>query len=142
MTVPYRAAGLSMSANLASPHFGLQGQRLCHTNDVAEGEAKGFGPLQGSKRKIIVVRRNGQLHAWLDACPHYSTGTPMAWKTNAYLNGERTHLTCHSHNALFEMDTGECVLGPCLGQSLTRIEIAVGDDGDVFVIEPCRGGVT
>ncbi len=90
---------------------------------------------------MIVLRRNGVLHAWLDACPHYSTGTPMAWKTDAYLNGERTHLTCHSHNALFEMDTGECVLGPCLGQSLTRIEIAVGEEGDVFVGGPREGGV-
>ena len=117
------------------------GQRLCHSDDVAEGEARGVGPLEGSKRKVIIVRRNGALHAWLDACPHYSTGTPMAWKTDAYLNGERTHLTCHSHNALFEMDTGACVLGPCLGQSLTRIEIAVGQAGDVFVLAPCEGGV-
>ena len=115
-------------------------QRLCHADDVEEGQARGFGPLAGSRRKVILVRRNGRLHAFLDACPHYSTGTPMAWKTDAYLNGERTHLTCHSHNALFDMETGECILGPCLGQSLTRIEIAVGEEGDVFVAAPREGG--
>lgn len=130
-----------MSSQGAPRLFAQLGQRLCHSDDVAEGEARGFGPLEGSKRKVIVIRRNGVLHAWLDACPHYSTGTPMAWKTDAYLNGERTHLTCHSHNALFEMDTGECILGPCLGQSLKRIEIAVGEEGDVFVVGPREGGV-
>lgn len=112
--------------------------RLCHARDIGEGEARGFGPAPGSKRKIIVLRRNGMLHAWLDACPHYSTGTPMAWKTDAYLNGEKTHLTCHSHHALFDMETGECVLGPCLGQTLTRIDIVVGEEGDVFVAAPAE----
>lgn len=130
-----------MSSHWAPTNARQAGQRLCHVDDVAEGQARGFGPLEGSKRKVIVLRRNGVLHAWLDACPHYSTGTPMAWKTDAYLNGERTHLTCHSHNALFEMDTGECILGPCLGQSLTRIEIAVGEEGGVFVVGPREGGV-
>ena len=129
-----------MSSRRVPTITGQIGQRLCHIDDVAEGQARGFGPLEGSKRKVIVVRRKGVLHAWLDACPHYSTGTPMAWKTDAYLNGERTHLTCHSHNALFEMDTGECILGPCLGQSLTRIEIAVDEKGDVFTAEPREGG--
>lgn len=130
-----------MSSHWAPTIARQAGQRLCHVDDVAEGQARGFGPLEGSKRKVIVIRRNGVLHAWLDACPHYSTGTPMAWKTDAYLNGERTHLTCHSHNALFEIDTGECILGPCLGQSLTRIEIAVDEEGDVFVAAPREGGV-
>ncbi|MCM2292678.1 Rieske 2Fe-2S domain-containing protein [Allorhizobium sp. BGMRC 0089] len=111
---------------------------LCHAGEIGEGVAKGFGPLPGFKRKIILIRHKGRLHAWLDACPHYSTGTPMAWKTDAYLNGEKTHLTCHSHHALFEMDTGECVLGPCLGQRLTAIDITVNDDGQVFVVQTVK----
>ncbi|MDQ1120472.1 MULTISPECIES: Rieske 2Fe-2S domain-containing protein [Pseudoxanthomonas] len=108
-------------------------QRLCRVEDIREGQARGFGPLEGYRRRIIVLRRNGTLHAWLDACPHYPAGTPMAWKTDAYLNGERTHIACHSHGALFDMETGECVLGPCLGQQLTRIALTINDEGDVFV---------
>jgi nitrite reductase/ring-hydroxylating ferredoxin subunit len=86
-----------------------------------------------------VLRRNGQLHGWLDACPHYSSGTPMAWKSNAYINGDGTHLACHSHGALFNMETGECVLGPCLGQALTRVELTIADTGEVFMAQ-CPGG--
>lgn len=106
---------------------------LCRAEDIAEGEARGFGPLEGYRRKILVLRRNGTLHAWLDACPHYPGGTPMAWKTDAYLNGEKTHIACHSHGALFDMESGECVLGPCLGQQLTRIALTVSDEGEIFV---------
>ncbi|BCH66639.1 hypothetical protein RvVAT039_38550 [Agrobacterium vitis] len=109
-------------------------QFLCRQDAVGEGEAKGFGPLEGFRRKIIVIRRDGKLHAWLDACPHYSSGTPMAWKTDAYFNGEKTHLACNSHGALFDLETGECVLGPCLGQGLTRVDIAVGEEGEVFAL--------
>jgi nitrite reductase/ring-hydroxylating ferredoxin subunit len=111
---------------------------LCRALDIGEGEAKGFGPIDGARRKVILVRRGGVLRGWLDACPHYSTGTPMAWKTDAYLNGERTHLTCHSHGALFEIETGECVLGPCLGQRLTAVAISVSEEGGVFVMLPAE----
>lgn len=115
---------------MLSPASRLVG--LCNSADVGEGEAKGFGPVGGYRRKIIVLRKEGRLHAWLDACPHYPQGTPMAWRSNAYLNGDGTHIACHSHGALFDMQTGECVLGPCLGQGLTRVELTVNEQGEVF----------
>lgn len=95
--------------------------------------------MAGYRRKIILVRKNGGLNAWLDSCPHYSTGTPMAWKTDAYLNGEKTHLACHSHGALFDIETGECILGPCLGQALTAVEITVSDEGEIFIASLAEG---
>ena len=107
--------------------------RLCHVDDVAEGQARGFEVSPGWRRKVIVVRRGGRLFGWLDACPHYPGGTPMAWKSDAYFNGEGTHLSCHSHGALFDIETGHCVLGPCLGQALTNVELMIGADGGVFV---------
>ncbi|WP_085026385.1 Rieske (2Fe-2S) protein [Ensifer aridi] len=110
--------------------------RLCHAGDVGEGQARGFVMSPGSRRKVIVTRRDGRLIGWLDACPHYPGGTPMAWKSDAYLNGEGTHLACHSHGALFDPETGECVLGPCLGQRLTKVELTVTDAGDVLIAPP------
>jgi len=105
---------------------------LCRTEDIGEGEARGFGPVGGYRRRIIVLCKEGRLHAWLDACPHYPQGTPMAWRSNAYLNGDGTHIACHSHGALFDIETGECVLGPCLGQGLTRVALTVNEEGEVF----------
>lgn len=112
--------------------------RLCHAGDVGEGQARGFAPWPETRRKVILVRRNGRLFGWLDACPHYPGGTPMAWRSDAYLNGEGTHLACHSHGALFDLETGECVLGPCLGQGLTRVELTVTEGGDVLIAPSVR----
>lgn len=104
---------------------------LCNLGDLAEGCARGFA-VAGQRQKIILLRKGGRIHAYLDACPHYTGGTPMAWKSDAYLNGAGTHLACHSHGALFDLETGDCVLGPCLGQSLQRIKVKITATGEVF----------
>lgn len=104
--------------------------RLCSIAEVAEGQARGFA-VPGLRRKVVVVRKSGRVFGYLDSCPHYEGGTPMAWRTDRYLNGEGTHLACHSHGALFDVETGECVLGPCLGQSLTRVPLRVSALGEV-----------
>jgi nitrite reductase/ring-hydroxylating ferredoxin subunit len=99
---------------------------LCPAASVGEGEARGVAPPDGIGPKVVLVRRAGRLHAYRDACPHYG-GTPMAWRTNAYLSGDGQHLCCHSHNALFDIETGACILGPCLGQSLTAVDVREHD---------------
>ena len=114
-----------MSGTLVAQGF------LCRAEEVAEGAARGFA-LTGRRHKVIVLRKGGRLYGWLDACPHYDGGTPMAWKSDAYLNGAGTHLACHSHGAHFDMTTGVCTLGPCLGQALTRVELHVTTAGEVF----------
>ena len=104
---------------------------LATLTSMVEGEAKGFSPGDQGGPKVILVRRSGVLLAYLDACPHHG-GTPMAWRTNAYLSGDGEHLCCHSHNALFDIETGACVLGPCLGQSLTAVDIREDGNGTVW----------
>jgi len=114
---------------------------LCRAKDVAEGQTLGC-TVPGQRRKVIVMRHRGALHGWLDACPHYAGGTPMAWKKNEYLNGAGTHLTCHAHGALFDPETGECVAGACLGKRLTRVELRLETDGTVRLAKALEGGKT
>jgi nitrite reductase/ring-hydroxylating ferredoxin subunit len=106
--------------------------RLGRLDAIANGEARGFA-VPDIDCKIVVVRRDARVFAYLDSCPHYAGGTPMAWKTDQYLDGSKTHLACHSHGALFDIETGVCVLGPCLGQRLTRVAAAVDASGYVEV---------
>ena len=105
---------------------------LCRLCELEDGEARGIA-VESLSRKVIVVRKGGEVFGYLDACPHYSSGTPMAWKRDAYLNGERTHLACHAHGALFDIETGECVIGPCLGQVLTRVPLRIDASGLVLM---------
>lgn len=107
---------------------------LCHLADLPDGAARGFA-VAGLRCKVIVVRQGARVHGWRDLCPHYAGGTPMAWKRDAYLNGAGTHIACAAHGALFEIDTGVCVQGPCLGQRLTRVPLVVDDSGAVHLAQ-------
>ena len=87
--------------------------------------------FRASVETVLVVRHGPALHAWVNACPHH--GTPMAWRKNAFLNAARDRIVCGAHGAQFEIDTGRCTLGPCLGQSLTPVPLCIHDDGEVHV---------
>ena len=101
-------------------------------DDLREGEARAFGPFDGSRVKAFAVRRNGCLYAYWDACPHYG-GTPMAWRSNAYLNAAGDRIVCASHGAVFEIETGLCVHGAALGLTLDPAPIATTADGAIVV---------
>ena len=104
---------------------------LCRLEGIGENEARAFGPFDGSRRKAFVVRKNGRLYAWWDSCPHYD-GSPMAWRTHAYLNAARDRIVCASHGAEFEIETGRCLLGAALGRRLTPAPIEATPEGDVI----------
>jgi nitrite reductase/ring-hydroxylating ferredoxin subunit len=99
---------------------------------IRNGEARGF-LVPGLKRKIVILRKDERVFAYLDACPHYPEGTPMAWRTDRYLDVAKTHIVCHSHGALFDIETGACVLGPCLGQKLSPVVVRVNSFGDIEI---------
>ena len=105
--------------------------RLCHLDDLPDGGSRGFDPQRSGQDTLLVVRRGRRLYGWADVCPHL--GTPMAWRKDAYLDAARQHIVCAAHGALFEIDTGQCVLGPCLGDSLTPVPLTLQDDGEVHL---------
>lgn len=107
--------------------------------DLAEGTAKGVSPWPDATKKIILLRRGGRVFAWLDACPHYRGGAPMAWKRDAYLDAAGDHIVCFSHGALFDPESGDCVAGPCLGKRLRRIAVEEGADGEIRLTQGLGG---
>ena len=106
--------------------------RLAHVDDFSDPGARGFDPGEARRDTIFVVRRGASLRAYRDACPHFGD-TPMAWRKDAYLNGDGTRIVCHAHGAQFDIASGECLLGPCLGQRLTPVEIEVTTSGDIML---------
>jgi nitrite reductase/ring-hydroxylating ferredoxin subunit len=108
--------------------------RLCHIDDLPDGGARGFDPQRRGQDSLLLVRQGAQVHAWLDACPHH--GTPMAWRRHEYLNAARDRIVCAAHGALFEIDTGLCTLGPCLGEHLRPVGTTTRADGEIHIAEP------
>lgn len=63
-----------------------------------------------------MVRRGERVQGWIDRCPH--AGLPLAFSPDRYLTREKDLILCGSHGALFRLDDGLCVSGPCAGQRL------------------------
>jgi nitrite reductase/ring-hydroxylating ferredoxin subunit len=108
--------------------------RLCREDEIAEGEGRGF--LLGSggqQRRVFVVRFAGALHAYLNSCPHI--GTPLDWVKDKFFASDDRHLICATHGALFRPEDGVCVAGPCEGEALAPLPIAV-EDGWIVSREP------
>lgn len=88
--------------------------------------------VDGSAESLIVLRRGGHVRAWLNICPH--AGRRLDWAPGRFLLS-KGQLVCAAHGATFEPDAGLCVAGPCRGQSLRAVAVAVIGDG-VFLATP------
>ncbi|WP_338763026.1 Rieske 2Fe-2S domain-containing protein [Massilia sp. METH4] len=105
---------------------------LCRLEDIQDGASRGFDPWGEGRDTVLVVRQGGRVHGWRDACPHYGD-TPMAWRKDAYLNADGTRIVCAAHGAQFDVVTGICTLGPCLGQGLQPVALAVTSENDIYI---------
>lgn len=104
---------------------------LCHLNDLPDGAARGFDPQRTGQDALLIVRRGARLVAWANACPHH--GTPLAWRKDAYLNAAGDRIVCGAHGAQFDIDSGRCLLGPCLGDALTPVPLLIHNNGEVHL---------
>lgn len=116
---------------------------LGRIDDIPDGGARGFDPAASGRDALFVVRRGAVLRGWLDRCPHEGA-TPLPYKRHVYLNKAGTRIDCFAHGAQFEIDSGRCVSGPCLGEALTPVPLQGLPDGrllaaPVWDIAPAAG---
>lgn len=95
---------------------------LCQLDDIDPAGAKGFELDGGS---LLVVRRDGQLHAYHNRCPHL--GVELNWLPDQFLDRGGELIQCATHGALFRIDDGRCIAGPCTGKSLQPIPCTLID---------------
>lgn len=97
---------------------------LCAVDDLAERPCRGFLVGEGPWRLSgFLVRKGDRVRAYLNRCPH--AGHPLNLKPNEFLTPDHSLIVCSSHGALFDIDSGYCVDGPCAGGSLTPIPVQV-----------------
>ena len=136
------SARFAARARVASMPEGLArvpaGTVLCTSAEVTEGSTRGVATPLGITPRVILTRLGGKLFGWLDRCPHYPGGSPMAYREHAYLSGDKKHLCCYAHGALFDIVTGRCVRGPCLGKGLTPVPVSDNEANEVVLsVELC-----
>lgn len=105
----------------------MTAQPVCTVSEIPDGEAKGFTlSSEGRQIRIVVVRQGSVFRAYLNRCPH--EGIPLDWTPGRFLTPRKDYLLCQIHGALFEIEDGFCIDGPCAGDSLTPLEVTVEDD--------------
>lgn len=75
----------------------------------------------GRKREGFAVLWEGELRAFENRCPHWKT--PLNTHGDGVLAKGEAMLICHTHGALFRMEDGYCVSGPCMGDRLEGLEV-------------------
>ena len=85
----------------------------------------------GGMSGILVVRRGLHVYAYLNTCPH--AGSPLDWVPDQFLDLNREYIQCATHGALFRIEDGVCMYGPCAGDRLTPVPTAV-EAGEVVLL--------
>ena len=85
--------------------------------------------IAGETESIIVHCQGEKLTAWLNICPH--EGRRLDYAPGKFLL-DRGRLVCAAHGATFRLADGECIAGPCRGESLREIPVRVGADGELL----------
>ena len=108
---------------MTEPEIDLE-RVICALHELDDPGARGFTmgrsnwPLRG-----FVVRRGAELRAYLNHCPH--AGHSLNLRPHVFLTPDAPLIQCSSHGALFEMETGLCLTGPCPGTRLRPIALRI-----------------
>ena len=89
-----------------------------------EGISETETAIAGEAQSLILRRRGDRVQAWLNVCPH--AGRRLDWAPGRFLL-DKGHLVCAAHGASFELEHGLCISGPCRGQSLVAVGVALAD---------------
>jgi len=107
---------------------------LCRIEDLHDPGSRGITvQLPDRQLDLFVVRRNGNVYAYVNRCPH--TGSPLDWVPHDFLTPDGNYIQCATHAALFQVEDGLCVAGPCTGDGLVAIPVKV-ETGLVVMTEP------
>ncbi len=106
--------------------------KLCRLEDVDENGSNGFiAETPEGRRGFLVVRRDSEVYVYINSCPHI--GSPLDFDPGKFLNLEKTHIMCSTHGALFNIEDGHCISGPCAGKDLEKVEARI-EDGNIQLI--------
>lgn len=107
---------------------------LCRLADIPDGGARGFA-VEGPDlaQRLVLVRRGGTVYGYVNSCPHVPTRLDHA--PGEFLDESGCLLACQGHGALFRVEDGVCIEGPCEGAALHSAPVSVAD-GRVWLDRP------
>ena len=102
--------------------------KLFELSSLEDKQALGMvAQVAGKRRNIFIVRWGCDVHAYLNWCPHNQVLIDQV--PGQFFNSDKTLIQCSKHGALFRIEDGFCIEGPCEGQSLSKLKCEVKDGG-------------
>jgi len=100
---------------------------ICNSSELDPNTTRGFiiSTEQGDL-DLFLVKLESTIYAYKNHCPHL--GIPLNWQPDTFLSIDETHIQCSSHGALFTLEDGHCVAGPCGGQKLEALVVEYRKD--------------
>jgi nitrite reductase/ring-hydroxylating ferredoxin subunit len=103
-------------------------------SSISENGSKGFElKSRGSLIKVLAVRRGMQIFCYRNLCPH--TGVNLDWVKDQFLDTSGKYIQCATHGAIFQIEDGYCISGPCTGDNLIPLKVRI--EGEFFEILHC-----
>jgi len=104
---------------------------VCRLEELDDPGAREFEFDTGDGRDYgFVVRREGEVRAYVNSCPH--TGSALNWAPDRFLTKAGDQIMCGVHGAIFRIEDGHCLAGPCEGRDLNALDCRVVE-GEVRV---------
>lgn len=101
--------------------------KICRLDEIADPGSREFRVGVGDWPYTgFIVRRGRRVFAYRNYCMH--VGHPLNWKPDEFLTRDRRHIICASHGAMYEIESGVCVAGPCPGKKLQALEVTVENE--------------
>lgn len=98
---------------------------LCLLADIPDGNAIEVEALVNHEVESLLVYRHGdEARAYFNVCPH--AGRRLDYAPGRFLVRNGT-IICAAHGATFTADSGDCTAGPCRGDRLRAVPLAVHD---------------
>lgn len=111
--------------------------RLDELPEGADYEARGIANEAPHRAGLFVLRCENGVRVYRNRCPHL--GTPLNWTPDRFLDLARERIVCATHGAIFRIEDGVCISGPCEGDALEVVECEVRD-GVVYVSRAWQEG--
>jgi nitrite reductase/ring-hydroxylating ferredoxin subunit len=93
---------------------------------IPDGKARNFVlQMKAGRFHGFVVRQGETVRGYVDRCAHMAL--PLTQTLDDYLTPDGKLIQCSWHGALYRIDDGECVGGPCAGARLLCWPVEVQD---------------
>ena len=101
----------------------------CET--LADGDSLSFElPEAAGGGEGFVTRRGSDYFVYRNRCPHWGVDLDMGF--GEFYDPKLDRIFCRNHGALFQLDDGLCVWGPCTGKALESLPYE--REGEALVI--------